>query len=399
MVASLKFQNFRVTITPYTGTFTCSSPPSVSNNGCVWKYCNPTTLRNSVRVGGKLQYRSNPVRFQRVVASAGPMVQIYGRKTYDSPPNCYLAMSGLSDLYFPSKIPSWDTSSEVSACGVKLRSKISGVRVNLLDLYRTRVESANMVVDTIHRLANGYSAIRRKNFKQASQYLGFTIKPPKDPRKTSPDRLWLEYSYGWAPLIGDVHTMLNKTFGVPNTVVRASFRSQTSVSTSGPDNLTKFNDVELRRTDVSARVRVTANAPELQALAQYGINNPALLAWEMIPYSFVVDWFLPVGNYLEDLLSCSGLSFSDETTSIKRQNSSTRIYYADAKNTASWRYTVSIAQQKCTWTGVDFERRLGSPRTPELNFKSPLSLGHFANAMALLSTAFSSKSWSHNKLF
>lgn len=29
-----------------------------------------------------------------------------------------------------------------------------------------------------------------------------------------------------------------------------------------------------------------------------GLTNPAIIAWEVVPYSFVVDWFIPIGTYL-----------------------------------------------------------------------------------------------------
>jgi hypothetical protein len=38
---------------------------------------------------------------------------------------------------------------------------------------------------------------------------------------------------------------------------------------------------------------------ELSALRQMGLGNPASILWERLPYSFVIDWFIPIGNYLE----------------------------------------------------------------------------------------------------
>jgi hypothetical protein len=32
-----------------------------------------------------------------------------------------------------------------------------------------------------------------------------------------------------------------------------------------------------------------------------GLYDPAGLAWELLPFSFVADWFVPIGNYLENL--------------------------------------------------------------------------------------------------
>lgn len=47
----------------------------------------------------------------------------------------------------------------------------------------------------------------------------------------------------------------------------------------------------------------------LDACKSTGISNPALLAWELLPYSFVVDWFIPVGNYLQNINASAGLRF------------------------------------------------------------------------------------------
>lgn len=44
--------------------------------------------------------------------------------------------------------------------------------------------------------------------------------------------------------------------------------------------------------------------------ANTGISNPALLAWELLPWSFVIDWFIPVGDYLESLSAFDGFTFS-----------------------------------------------------------------------------------------
>jgi hypothetical protein len=38
-------------------------------------------------------------------------------------------------------------------------------------------------------------------------------------------------------------------------------------------------------------------------LAKWSSFNPASVTWELLPYSFVVDWFVDVGGYLRDLES------------------------------------------------------------------------------------------------
>lgn len=39
----------------------------------------------------------------------------------------------------------------------------------------------------------------------------------------------------------------------------------------------------------------------LAYLMMLGFDNPARTIWELVPFSFVLDWFLPIGDYLEQL--------------------------------------------------------------------------------------------------
>jgi hypothetical protein len=46
----------------------------------------------------------------------------------------------------------------------------------------------------------------------------------------------------------------------------------------------------------------------LYLLSQLGLANPAAVAWELVPFSFVVDWFTDAGTFINsftDFLGCS----------------------------------------------------------------------------------------------
>lgn len=48
--------------------------------------------------------------------------------------------------------------------------------------------------------------------------------------------------------------------------------------------------------------RVTYNTDGVAArLAPYGLTNPLLTAWELVPFSFVADWFVNVGDTIASL--------------------------------------------------------------------------------------------------
>lgn len=47
------------------------------------------------------------------------------------------------------------------------------------------------------------------------------------------------------------------------------------------------------------------------SLRAWGFNNPQLVLWELVPFSFVVDWLLPIGQWLESINALAGVSFVD----------------------------------------------------------------------------------------
>lgn len=54
-----------------------------------------------------------------------------------------------------------------------------------------------------------------------------------------------------------------------------------------------------------------------RSMQQLGFANPVGLAWELIPYSFVVDWALNIGSYLDLQTSLWGLKVLDAGYSLQ----------------------------------------------------------------------------------
>jgi hypothetical protein len=119
-----------------------------------------------------------------------------------------------------------------------------------------------------------------------------------------------------------------------------------------------------------------------------GISNPASVIWEKLPWSFVVDWFLPVGTFLNNLDYASGLEFHRGWISTKLV-SSANATIADGKADSSGVHQ-NYTGGSDSIHGESYEREvLGSfPAVPLPRLKNPLSLTHVANALSLLATAF-----------
>lgn len=114
---------------------------------------------------------------------------------------------------------------------------------------------------------------------------------------------WLEYQYGWRPLVDDIYETA-KTFskpakeGVVKFDVRRSLSSNRTrtINVQGP----KDNHIwQQSRTDrVQLVVRLNMRNDTLTRLSQISSLNPASIMWELTPYSFVADWVIDIGGYL-----------------------------------------------------------------------------------------------------
>lgn len=270
-----------------------------------------------------------------------------------------------------------------------------------------RQQTANLVASTATKVAKAISNLRKGNFPGAARDLGVLPKKRAGRRFNSEyivDQAkatgngWLELQYGWKPLLSDVYGAMetlakSNSQGNPNTVFfrrsgrakrkeeKTAITNQLSGSLVGFDNLIRSYTAECQ---VRTGVVFSKSSAPLASLASVGITNPALLAWELLPYSFVVDWFLPIGNYLESLDATNGLTFYSGYITTYRK------FHAITSKEASFS-TSSGYQQTQRWDREEQVKvwvtrtPLGSfPSLPFPSFKNPLSTSHVASAMALL---------------
>lgn len=218
----------------------------------------------------------------------------------------------------------------------KAANAVGAVRVNLPVAFSEFRQTRNLIASTAVSLVRAYADIRKGRFSKAAKRLGLDETPAAlkggRAKGMSPHERWLEYRYGWIPLLSDIKGSLEylhekavaKQF---YSVVKSTHEEyETVVSTLTDDgNVTRAGTsfrVSTRRTAsitrkgiVTYRFRITN--PNLAQNHQLGIDNPALVAWELVPFSFVADWFVNVGDVLGQIGAFSGKECVDASVGLQ----------------------------------------------------------------------------------
>lgn len=121
------------------------------------------------------------------------------------------------------------------------------------------------------------------------------------PRRFKPcdvSAAWLMDRYGVRPLMNDLYDSyqaLTSAFGRPirKTFVLTRREKGTDSYTSGIFTHDISWEVSRR---ITAYVSYNPNT-----VTWYDLGNPLEIGWELVPYSFVIDWAVPVGDFLASL--------------------------------------------------------------------------------------------------
>lgn len=197
---------------------------------------------------------------------------------------------------------------------------------------------------------------------------------------------WLELQYGWLPLIGDVHAGMQYIASKHNGPrmlafdVQGTARVKNQVSNS-PTTYSIIADGSVTR---FYRVQYTEVLSEARSL---GLLNPASVIWEKMPWSFVADWFIPIGTYLDTLSVLPHLNATLCRTDFARAsaNFSAPATRVDGIYTLRGGGVSYSATRMERYAPVAVTR--GTIPVPSFNtLDRALSLGHIKNAAALIWT-------------
>lgn len=202
--------------------------------------------------------------------------------------------------------------------------KAKGNQFNLPVFAVEAKKTSSMVVTRATQMARAMYALKRGRFKEFRNELHKSFYQSE--RKWLRDQsrferafgrnaqraaasTWLEFQYGWIPFMLEVRSAVNTLMDVVedprNRVITVTGRARTQRASLFKDIIFEvspqyWGDMTM---DVSASAKCVWKCKPTSAdlPGKFLITNPAEVLWEVVPLSFVVDWFLPIGDYLSTL--------------------------------------------------------------------------------------------------
>jgi hypothetical protein len=131
---------------------------------------------------------------------------------------------------------------------------------------------------------------------------------------------WLEYAFGWRPLVNDITKGAEAFYDAVNRdsyehfSVRSSGKSHaSSVGSNFGWQLLNWHAEIQEEHEVSCQYYGAARIKKTSSSVQrsFGLDPAELVAtgWELIPYSFLIDYFVNVGDILNSWVSAQRLEF------------------------------------------------------------------------------------------
>jgi hypothetical protein len=159
--------------------------------------------------------------------------------------------------------------------------------------------SYNMILKNLRSIGSSLVNLKRGNVSGALRALGQSGNNRRPLQAREVSGRWLEMQYGWRPLVDQAYEAGRAL---------ESFTRQRVVRFSASNKRSKLIDLSgtpsqyhVWSTLTYSRKYVAELREDMGVGRSLGLTNPAAVAWEIVPYSFVVDWFIPVGSYLSAL--------------------------------------------------------------------------------------------------
>lgn len=211
--------------------------------------------------------------------------------------------------------------------------------------FAERQSTIDMIANRSVQALNVLRHVKKGNLRKAVKVLN----GGKEPRSRKAAALQLEFSYGWAPLVGSLYDICQKEFP-PDPEIYISERF------SQPYNFDGDNMSTEGKCSGSCSFVAIMHMPLTASAAKLGLINPVSVAWEVVPFSFIVDWFIPISTYLQSFDLLAGYYIKDKSSSI-----SYKLTQRNSQTDGSGIFQRSRMIQRETHTDLSFRPFISNP--------------------------------------
>lgn len=270
---------------------------------------------------------SSMVRHRPFPARVSPTPAIYSYRSFDYQPG-YGFSSGHPDSVHRSgqwghaypwntyvSRETWDSTGDIPSADLMAKAKLTESISSFGESLFSLRETGAMVWKRSRQISQMARDLSRGNWRglesQIHNVPGSVKHLPASRRLADG---WLELQFGWVPLVSDVYAAVDlyrrksvagqsvSTYARTGTPVKMPKGSTPDFGFNHAGNFRNYQGV------ASVKYYGTVSNPSLYTLNQLGLANPLKLAWDLLPFSFVVDWFMPIGKILAYLSGGLGLS-------------------------------------------------------------------------------------------
>ena len=297
-------------------------------------------------------------------------------------------------------------------------AKIKQQKMNLSVAFGERAATAEHLALTAGRILGGLKAARKFDVGGIANALSMDSgKLAKRAKRVLSRKyntvdgkahsLWLEAQYGWKPLLSDVHGAVSELIDRDNrfedryrTTCTAKAEQLSEAYLEGIICNTAMSGLTWQDCRQTTRTRFRCYArfdwvlenPMLVTASELGMTNPLETAWELLPFSFVADWFTPLGTYLSSM--DAGVGWSFKGGSLSKLTRSERRFYPGFPKLSS----AAVRQKPYNYSPVSTQKAMRLQRQvyltpPPVWMPSPWGAGlgpgsRAMNAIALLGSFF-----------
>lgn len=327
-----------------------------------------------------------------------------------------LTNRGTHSGQFGSGASQWDvqasvvgpTGAEIASCNARCDTKmllaLKGQKINALQAFAERGQTFNTIAQSATSIASALSNLKKGNLGGAIDALGgrkpsrkavagFKKLFPTNPSQAV-SNLWLSWTYGWKPLLNDIYgaaEFYNQQI-TKDRVLRAralvSISGKSTVLSVKPQIGWEMRGTTTRSWKYSCKLvifyKVTNDTSK--TMAELGLMNPATIAWELLPFSFVADWFLPVGNFINSLDATVGLAFVKGCRTTCNQQKASKL--SGAKSLVVTKAVSASVIGNIKTVAISRTALASFPSVSAPVWKNPFSASHAASAIALVQQLF-----------